>query len=121
MTQDRSVKFSDSGKFEGILSTGDNAKNAFQKGSNTPEDYLNDFQKILEQLAQRYPDAPNSQKQIVLQMELQQKMKADPTFKERFVSAVKAGGIELIKVLTNNPFVSVPLETIKGWIEAESR
>jgi hypothetical protein len=34
-------------------------------------------------------------------------------------NAAKSGGVELIKVLTNNPFVSVPLETVKGWIEAE--
>ena len=27
--------------------------------------------------------------------------------------------IETVKVLTNNPFVSIPLETVKGWLEAE--
>jgi hypothetical protein len=60
-----------------------------------------------------------NQKQIVFQMELQQKVKNNPSLKDRFVSATKAGSVELVKVLTNNPFVSVPLETVKGWLEAE--
>ena len=78
------------------------------------------IEEILNQLAQRYPDAPEYQKQMVFQMELQQKLKENPTLSDRILSASKAGGIELVKVLTNNPFISVPLETVKGWIEAEA-
>jgi hypothetical protein len=119
MTQDRSINISGSGKFEGIASAGDHAKNVYTKKVDKPEDYLSDFNAIIEQLVQEFPNATSTQKQIVLQMKLQQKMQADTTFRDRFVNAVKAGGTELIKVLTNNPFVSVSLETIKGWLEAE--
>ncbi|NJO43860.1 MAG: hypothetical protein HC865_25670 [Cyanobacteria bacterium RU_5_0] len=83
------------------------------------EDLTEELQGILYHLSQTYPNASTFQKQTVLQMELQQRARTDPTFKQRFISAVKAGGIELAKVLTNNPFVSVPIETVKGWIEAE--
>jgi hypothetical protein len=41
------------------------------------------------------------------------------SLKDRLLSAIKSGGIETVKVLTNNPFVSIPLETVKGWLEAE--
>ena len=77
-------------------------------------------EEILNQLSQRYPNAPEHQKQIVFQMELQHKLKENPTLRDRFLSASKAGGFELVKVLTDNPFISVPLETFKGWIEAEA-
>jgi hypothetical protein len=119
MTQDRSINISGSGKFEGIASAGDHAKNVYTKKVDKSEDYLSDFNAIIEQLVQEFPNATSTQKQIVLQMKLQQKMQTDTTFRDRFVNAVKAGGTELIKVLTNNPFVSVSLETIKGWLEAE--
>ena len=77
-------------------------------------------EEILNQLSQRYPNAPEHQKQIVFQMELQQKLKENPTLSDRILSSAKAGGFELVKVLTDNPFITVPLETFKGWIEAEA-
>ena len=77
-------------------------------------------EEILSQLSQRYPEAPEYQKQVVFQMELQQKLKENPTLRDRILSSAKAGGFELVKVLTDNPFITVPLETFKGWIEAEA-
>jgi hypothetical protein len=116
MTQDRSVNVF--GKVQGVISTGDGAK-IIQKSQDSSKDVSEEVEEILEQLAARYHNAPVSQKQVVFQMEVQQRVQADPTFKNRFSSAAKSGGLELIKVVTNNPFVSVPLETVKGWIEAE--
>lgn len=119
MTQDRSINVSQGGKIEGVISIGDDAKIIQNNFANESADLSKEIMRILEELAQRYSTAGEFQKQTVLQMELQQKLKNDPTFRERFINAAKSGGVELIKVLTNNPFVSVPLETIKGWIEAE--
>jgi hypothetical protein len=116
MTQDRSVNVF--GKVQGVVSTGDRA-NIIQNSLGHPRDVSDEVEEILEQLAVRYTNVSENQKQVVLQMELQQKLKNDPTFKQRFISAAKSGGLELVKVVTNNPFVSVPLETMKGWIEAE--
>ena len=78
-----------------------------------------EIQSLLTQLAQNYPDGSLEEKQTVAKMELKRKVKEDPTFKDRLLSAIKSGGIETVKVLTNNPFVSIPLETFKGWLEAE--
>lgn len=116
MAQDRSVNVF--GKVQGVVNTGDRA-NIIHNSLENSQDVSDEFKEILELLATRYTNASESQKQIVLQMELQQKLKNDPTFKQRFISAAKSGGLELVKVITNNPFVSVPLETVKGWIEAE--
>ena len=117
MTQsDKSVNIF--GKVEGIISTGNEAKinqNIFKSQG----DIANEIEEILEELAKKYPDASVGQKQNVLEMEIQQRLKQDPTFKQRFIGAAKSGGLELVKVITDNPFISVPLETIKGWIEAE--
>lgn len=116
MTQDRSVNIF--GKVQGVVNTGDRA-NIVQNSLGNPRDVSDEVEEILEQLAARYTHVSEIQKQVVLQIELQQKLRNDPTFKQRFISAAKSGGLELVKVVTNNPFVSVPLETMKGWIEAE--
>jgi hypothetical protein len=78
-----------------------------------------EIQSLLTQLAQDYPEGSPEEKQTVAKMELRRKVKEDPTLKDRLLSAIKSGGIETVKVLTNNPFVSIPLETVKGWLEAE--
>lgn len=78
-----------------------------------------EIQALLTQLAQDYPEGSLEEKQTLAKMELRRKVKEDPTLKDRLLSAIKSGGIETVKVLTNNPFVSIPLETVKGWLEAE--
>jgi len=84
-------------------------------------DAVSEIEELLNDLAQRYPpNASERQKQIVLQMELEQLAQNDPSLRDRFLAAAKAGSLELVKVLTNNPFVTVSLETAKGWFEAES-
>lgn len=42
-----------------------------------------------------------------------------PTLKHRLRSALRARGIEALKAIFNHPLVSIPIETIKGWVEAE--
>jgi hypothetical protein len=78
---------------------------------------LEEVQEIFRNLSQRYPNASYEKKQTVAELEFSQKATLDPTFKERILSAAKAGSFELVKVITNNPFVSIPLETLKGWFE----
>ncbi len=78
-----------------------------------------EIQALLKQLAQDYPEGSLEEKQTLAKMELKRKVKEDPTLKDRLLNAIKSGGIETVKVLTNNPFVSIPLETVKGWLEAE--
>lgn len=78
-----------------------------------------EIQALLTQLAQDYPEGSLEEKQTVAKMELRRKIKEDPSLKDRLLNAIKSGGIETVKVLTNNSFVSIPLETIKGWLEAE--
>ena len=116
MMRDSSVKVG--GSVKGVINTGDNS---FINNSQLKDEDLTDIlADILSQLAQRYPNASEIEKQTVFQMEFRQKIQGNPTLKQRFLTAIKAGGFELTKVITNNPFVSVPLETVKGWIEAKS-
>ena len=42
-----------------------------------------------------------------------------PTLKQRLISALKAGAVEALKAIFNHPIINIPIETIKGWIEAE--
>ena len=101
----------------GIINGDDNIQNSSADQNIGVEKVI---EEILNQLAQRYPDAPEYEKQIAFKMELQRKLKENPTLSDRILSASKAGGFELVKVLTDNPFITVPLETVKGRIEAEA-
>ena len=115
--QDRSINVG--GSFQGVANSGDNSVIHNNSDPLKDQDVTEILVDMLTQLAQRYPNASEMHKQTVFQMELQQKVRENPTLKQRFLSAIKAGGFELTKVLTNNPFVSVPMETAKGWLEAE--
>jgi hypothetical protein len=46
-----------------------------------------------------------------------------PPLKSRLLNALKPGGTEALKIalesVFKNPLVAIPVETIKGWIEAE--
>lgn len=114
--QDKSIKIG--GSLHGVANTGDgsviqnNLNNA--KGKNPAEV----IEELLENLFKRYPKASEIQRQTIFQMELQHMMEENPSVKQRLLSAAKSGGLELTKVLANNSFVSVPLEVVRGWIEA---
>lgn len=82
---------------------------------------VSEIQVILEQLASSYPDAFVEEKQTLVKLELKRKFKQDPTLKDRLLNAFKSGGFEAVKAITNNPFVSIPLEMLKGLLEAEPK
>jgi HEAT repeats len=82
-----------------------------------------EIQKLLEQLAQTNPAIGTEQDQTVALETLHQEIKRNPTLKSRLLNALKAGGTEALKIaleaILKNPLVAIPVETIKGWIEAE--
>ena len=82
-----------------------------------------EIQKLLEQLAQSNPAIFAEQDQTVALESLHQELKRNPTLKSRLLNALKSGGTEALKIaletVFKNPLVAIPVETIKGWIEAE--
>lgn len=82
-----------------------------------------EIQKLLEPLAQNNPAIATEQDQTVVVEALHQELKCNPTIKSRLLNALKMGGTEALKIalenIFNNPLVAIPVETIKGWIEAE--
>ncbi|WP_293096242.1 hypothetical protein [Moorena sp. SIOASIH] len=77
-----------------------------------------EIQELLQQLQQIYPKATKIEKQSALAVTLQQAIKQNPTFKTRLRNALKEGGIEALKVLFAP--IGIPIEMVKGWIEAEA-
>ncbi|MEQ9549100.1 MAG: HEAT repeat domain-containing protein [Coleofasciculus sp. G3-WIS-01] len=77
-----------------------------------------EIQQLLAQLKNSNPTLTESERQSVVIEAINQEIKRNPTFKQRLQSALKAGGIEALKSLF--PAVNIPIETIKGWMEAES-
>ena len=75
-----------------------------------------EIQKLLDQLAKT---SPNSTEATLVQA-IQVEIKRNPTLKTRLINALKSGGVEALKAIFNHPLVSVPVETIKGFLEAEA-
>jgi hypothetical protein len=115
MTQDRSINIS--GNFEGVVSTGDYS--VVNQSIAKVNDVANELQSIMQELEATHFLISSLERREILRLEISNRMRNDPTFRDRFINALKSGGVELVKVFTNNPFVSVPIETVKGWIEAE--
>jgi hypothetical protein len=72
-----------------------------------------EIQQLLERLAQTNPTT------IELETALHREIQQNPTLRARLNGALKAGGIEALKAIFNHPLVSIPVETIRGWLEAE--
>lgn len=116
--QDRSINIG--GSLHGVASTGDHAVVHANTNSFSQISIVKEVSDILEDLAIRYPNIVEDNRLVLFQVELQKKADQDPTLKQRFLSIVKSGGFELAKVLTNNPFVSVTIEMLKSWLDAQS-
>lgn len=73
-----------------------------------------EVQQLLDQLAQ----TPITANQAVATEAVKEEIKAKPTLRQRLLSALKAGGIEALKAIFDHPVVSIPVETVKGFLEA---
>ena len=113
--EDRSINIG--GSLHGVASTGDHAVVHANSSSLSQISIVREISDILEDLAIRYPNIAENHRLVLFQVELQKKADQDPTLKQRFLNIVKSGGFELVKVLTNNPFVSVTTEMLKSWLD----
>lgn len=85
----------------------------------TSTDVTAELEQLFRQLAQTYATTPDREKPRIAATALQQKAQANPNFKRRLLSAAEAGSLQLLTVLDRNPFVSIPIAAIKGWIKAD--
>jgi hypothetical protein len=85
----------------------------------TPQDLTaaaQDIQQLLDQLASTYAGQPDP---AIVTRDVQAALDSNPTLKARLKGALKAGSIETVKAIFNHPAISIPIETIKGFLEAE--
>lgn len=76
----------------------------------------NDIKTLLDQLTQSYP---NSTEPVIVST-IESEIRRNPTLRSRLTNALRSGGIEALKSIFDHPFVNVPVETIKGFLEAEA-
>jgi gamma-glutamylcysteine synthetase len=97
-------------------------KNVSQQKQNLAE-AAKEIQDLLVQLDRTYPNKTNDEKQAAIVQKVEQHIKQNPTLRDRLWSAFKAGGVEALKqaldAVYKNPVVSISVETIKGFLEAE--
>lgn len=82
-----------------------------------------EIQELLEQLAKKNPTLIQTTSQDIVVETIKKEINENPTIKDRLLSALRAGGTkaltQALEATFKNPLVSIPVETIKGFIEAE--
>jgi hypothetical protein len=72
-----------------------------------------EIQRLLKQLEENNPTATEAEKQAYVTNSL------SPKFRERAVSALKAGGKEALKEMLDNPYVNIGVAIVEGWQNPE--
>jgi uncharacterized protein (DUF2342 family) len=72
-----------------------------------------EIDQILNELAKN----PRTAKTVVALEIIKEEIQENPTFRQRLLSAVKAGGVEALKAVFNHPVVSIPVEAVRGFLE----
>lgn len=73
-----------------------------------------EIQELLNKLAEN----PITAKESVAVEIIRGEINDNPTFKKRLISALEAGGIQALKAIFNHPAISIPVETIRGFLKA---
>ncbi|NEP35246.1 MAG: hypothetical protein F6K38_28645, partial [Moorea sp. SIO3B2] len=82
-------------------------------------DELADIKAEIKQLLNKIADNPITANESVAVEIIKVQINDNPTLKQRLICALKAGGIEGLKALFNHPAFSIPVETVKGFLDPE--
>ena len=74
------------------------------------------FEQLSEQYSQRYADASESDRQIILKLEIHYQAKEDLAFRERLLEAINSPSQLLTDLLQNNSFVNLSPETLVNFL-----
>ena len=77
-----------------------------------------EIQQLLDNLAKNYPTSTETEKKVFV-LEAINRIKNQPSLSDRAWNALKAGSVEAIKGIANHPTISIPVEIVNAWIEAE--
>ncbi len=81
------------------------------------EKLIAELKEELKPLLNEIAENPKTQKPRVAVEIINAEIDENPTLKQRLIGALKAGGIEALKAIFDNPAVSIPVETVKGFLE----
>ena len=77
-----------------------------------------EIQQLLDQLSKTY-SPPSTSNNLKIATETIDIIEKTPPLKSKVVNALKAGGIEALKELLDNPAVNILMASIEGWNSAE--
>jgi uncharacterized protein YjbI with pentapeptide repeats len=77
-----------------------------------------EMEQLFQQLSRKAAQVPAHKRPQVVASVIQKKAKANPDFKARLLKGIESGSTELMRVFVNNPYISVPMALVKGWVSA---
>ncbi|HSM81087.1 MAG TPA: pentapeptide repeat-containing protein [Nodosilinea sp.] len=75
-----------------------------------------EMEQLFQYLSRKAAQVPAHQRPQVVAKVIRKKALASPDFKARLLKAAEAGSAELVRVFTSNPYISVPMALVKGWV-----
>ena len=76
-----------------------------------------EIQQLLQILNQSYPTDITEDSQAEIEVAVKG-INKNPQLKERLINALKAGSMETVKELMDNPYVNILMAAYEGWKEA---
>ncbi|NEO16269.1 MULTISPECIES: pentapeptide repeat-containing protein [unclassified Moorena] len=93
-----------------------NTNNFTSEETQSLADAAAEIQQLLNQLSQTNPTSNEIEKLTVV-AKAAEKIKNNPTLKNKVINALKAGGVEAFKEAIDHPLVNILMATIDGWTE----
>lgn len=109
------------GNFADTIEAG-GRQQAVQRNHSPSQDTIPDWELVVQveslfqQLSAQAAQVPPDQRPQVVGQALQKKALRNPAFKARLMKALESGSGELVRVFARNPYISVPLALVKGWM-----
>ncbi|MFH7245786.1 MAG: pentapeptide repeat-containing protein [Spirulina sp.] len=109
------------GNFADTIEAG-GRQQAVQRNQSASQDTIPDWELVVQveslfqQLSAQAAQVPPAQRPQVVGNALQKQALSNPAFKTRLLKALESGSGELVRVFAQNPYISVPLALVKGWM-----
>lgn len=77
-----------------------------------------DIQRLLNHVSETHP-LETTQEKMIIAAEVVDEIDSDPTFKQRVISAIKAGGIVAFESMLTHPAAAITVAALEGWQSEE--
>ncbi|KST65545.1 hypothetical protein [Mastigocoleus testarum] len=77
-----------------------------------------ELRKEIQPFIEKLAESSITRSEAVATEAIKEEIKSKPTLKKRFLSALEAGGTEILKEIFKHPVITISIETVKGFLKS---